>query len=143
MTFQESFILEKLNTISEYTEEINHLFRFSVKEILNDSEKMHIAERLCQLIVDAMIDINQHFIKELNLKISDDLQGTFYILGENNVLPKNFALKIAPVVGIRNRLVHKYDELSPKIFIESLYKDRNDFDLYAKYINEYLIKISN
>lgn len=46
MTFQESFILEKLNAISQYTEEINHLFRFSIQEILNDSEKMHIAERV-------------------------------------------------------------------------------------------------
>jgi len=142
MTFQQSFILEKLNAIFQYAEEINHLFRFSVKELLNDSEKMHTAERLCQLIVDTMIDINQHFIKELNLKISDDLQGTFYVLGENNVLPKDFAKKIAPVVGIRNRLVHKYEELSPKIFIESLYKDRSDFELYAKHINEYLTKIS-
>lgn len=89
-----------------------------------------------------MIDVNQHFIKELKLKISDDLQGTFYILGENNVLPQNFALKIAPVVGIRNRLVHKYEELIPKIFLKSLYKNKNNFELYAKYINEYLTKIS-
>ena len=142
MTFEKSFVLQKINEISEYLPEIKNLLVFSNEEILKDSYKVHTAERLLQLAVDAMIDINQHFIKELDLKISEDLQGTFYVLGENGVLPKEFSNKIAPVVGIRNRIVHRYEELDKELFIRTFRKDFSDFEEYLKLINQYLEKIN-
>lgn len=141
MTFQKAFVVQKLEQIYEYLNETEELFRFSDKEILSDSGKLHIAERLLQLIVDTMIDINQHFIRELNLKISDDLQGTFYILGENNILPEDFAQKIGPVVGLRNRIVHRYDSLDKELFIKTFRKNCSDFKVYIKLIGQYLKKI--
>ena len=141
MTFQKAFVLQKLEQLSEYLKETEELFQFSNKEILADSGKIHIAERLLQLIVDTMIDINQHFIRELGLKISDDFQGTFYILGENKILSSNFSKKVAPVVGLRNRVVHRYESLDKELFIKTFKKDYPDFKLYLRFINQYLEKI--
>ena len=72
MTFQKTFIYQKLEEVSDYLKELKEFFKFSDKDILADSGKLHIAERLLQLIVDIMIDINQHFIRELDFKISED-----------------------------------------------------------------------
>ncbi|MBM3256188.1 MAG: DUF86 domain-containing protein [Candidatus Moranbacteria bacterium] len=141
MTFQEAFVLEKLSEISGYLEEIKNLFECNDKEILKDSVKLHSAERLLQLTVDTILDVNQHFIREMKLKISDDFQGTFYILGENKILPKDFARKIAPVVGLRNRIVHRYETLDKKIFISTFRKDYSDFKKYLRLISTYLDKI--
>lgn len=138
MTFQQNFVLEKLKKIDGYLEEAKHLFRFSVEEILASSEKMHIAERLFQLIVDEILDVNQHFIKELNLEAAEDFESTFHILMKNKILPPDFANRIAPAVGLRNRIVHRYEELDPKLFIESFQKNYSDFEQYLKYINQYL-----
>lgn len=138
MTFQKAFVLQKLEEAAGYLKEIDDLFKFSDKEILTDFGKIHIAERLLQLIVDVIIDINQHFIGELKLKISEDFQGTFYILGENNILPKDFSQKIAPAVGLRNRVVHRYESLDKELFIKSFRKDSPDFKVYVKLINKYL-----
>lgn len=138
MTFEKRFIIQKLDGISGYLKETKDLFKFSDKGILDDSGRVHIAERLLQLIVDTMIDINQHFIKELNLKISEDFQGTFYILGENKILPMNFAQKIAPVVGLRNRVIHRYDVLDKELFIQTFRKNFSDFEKYIGYIFKYL-----
>lgn len=138
MTFEKAFVLKKIEEIIRYLNETEDLFKFSDKEILSDSGKMHIAERLLQLIVDEMIDINQHFIKELNLKVSEDFQGTFYVLGENKILPTDFAQKIAPVVGLRNRVVHRYENLDTRLFISIFRKNLNDFKIYIKIINDYL-----
>ncbi|MEK9153100.1 MAG: DUF86 domain-containing protein [Patescibacteria group bacterium] len=140
MVFSEILVDEKIKRVKGYLDEIKNLFRFSAKEILADSEKLHAAERLFQLIVDEMIDINQHFIKELDFDLSNDIEGTFHILGENDILPKDFALKIAPVVGLRNRLVHRYEKLDPKTFIESFQKEYADFEEYIKFIINYLEK---
>ena len=138
MIFQKDFILQKLSEISVYLDETESFFKYSDEEILNDSEKLHTAERLLQLIVDTMIDVNQHFIRELNLKISDDFQGTFYILGENKILPLDFAQKIAPVVGLRNRVVHRYETLDKKMFIDTFRKNYSDFKTYLKLISDHL-----
>ena len=141
MTFQKAFTLQKLEQISGHLKEAQDLFKSSDREILADSGKLHIAERLLQLIVDTMIDINQHFIVELNLKISEDFQGTFYILGENKILPLAFTQKIAPVVGLRNRIVHRYETLDKPLFIKTFRKNLSDFKEYIKSINKNLRKV--
>ncbi|MCL5010977.1 MAG: DUF86 domain-containing protein [Patescibacteria group bacterium] len=142
MVFSGTFINEKINRIRAYLQEIEPLLKLSKQEILDDITKLRTLERNFQLIVDEMIDINQHFIKELNLKISDDLEGTFRILGENKILPEDFVLKIAPTVGLRNRIVHRYEELDSKIFIETFQKEYSDFEKYVKFITDYSEKIS-
>jgi len=141
MTFEKAFVVQKLEQTCGYLKEVEELFKFSDKEILADSGRVHIAERLLQLIVDTIIDINQHFIGELNLKISDDLQGTFYILGENKILPEDFAQKIASVVGLRNRIVHRYESLDKELFIKTFRENYPDFKSYINFINQYLSKI--
>lgn len=144
MTFDQLFVSKKLKDIEGYINEVKtDVLSFSDKEILDNSGRMHIAERLIQLIVDAMIDINQHIIKEKNLNIIEDFQGTFQILAENNILPEDFALKIAPVVSVRNRLVHGYETLNKKLFIENLRKYHADFERFAMLIKEYLKKERN
>lgn len=140
MTFDKNFVVQKIDIFFGYLMELEELLKFSNEEILKDSGKIHIAERLLQLIVDNIIDINQHFIKELNLKISDDFQGTFYILGENKIIPEEFVSKIAPVVGLRNRVVHQYEKVDKKLFIAKLRDNFSDFKVYIKFINEYLVK---
>lgn len=141
MTFQKAFILQKLEESVTYLKELNDLLYFSDEQIIADFSKMHATERLLQLIVDTLIDVNQHFIKELNIKISEDFQGTFYILGDNGILPADFARKIAPVVGLRNRIVHRYDTLNKQLFMETLRKNYSDFETYIKLINEHLKKL--
>lgn len=140
MTFKEIFVEQKLNAIFTYTERAKEIFKFSDKEIKADFTKLHTTERLLQLIVDEMIDINQHFIRELNLEIPEDFQSTFYTLGENKILPSEFAQKIAPVVGMRNRLVHRYEKLDKDIFIREFRRNISDFEMYQKIINTYLEK---
>lgn len=140
MTFQKAFVYKKLEEVSGYLKEVKGFFEVPDKEILGDSAKVHVAERLLQLIVDTIIDINQHFIRELNLEVTEDFQGTFYILGENKILPKSFAQKIAPVVGLRNRVVHRYETLDKELFIKIFRKNYSDFERYIKLINNYLEK---
>lgn len=138
MTFSEIFISKKIEDIKKYLDETRDIFNFSDEEILNDTNKLHSSERLLQLIVDTILDINYHFIKELDLKSADDLQSTFYILSDNNVLPSEFAQKIAPVVGLRNRIVHRYDDINKKLFLEIFRKNISDFEIYIEYTVKYL-----
>lgn len=141
MTFSKSFVVKKLEELTGYLREIDNLFKLSDKKITSDSGKLHIAERLLQLAVDTMIDINQHFIKELELEISEDFQGTFYELSKNKIIPLEFAKKIAPSVGLRNRVVHRYESLDKQLFVSTFRKHRDDFKKYCKFITKRLAKM--
>ncbi len=135
------FIQRKIQAIREYSEEINKVFKLaSLTDIENDFLKLRTLERDVQLVADAMIDINNHFIKRLGLKVPDSFQNTFIILAENKILPEKFAEKISPLVAVRNILVHQYDELDIGLFLRTTEKEREDFTKYIEFVLEYLNK---
>lgn len=139
MTFEQAFVVKKLTELKGYIDELQDFLHASDDEILCDSGKIHIAERLLQLIVDTMIDVNQHYIKELRLPVAEDYQSTFRVLGSHNILPNDFAEKLAPVVGLRNIVVHRYEQIDKARFIQLLRKNSDDF---LRYCDEIIKKLS-
>lgn len=142
MSFSKLFIIKKLDYITGYLEELKDLLNFSNEEIKTNSGRMHTGERLFQLIADTALDVNHHLIRELNLKVTDDLQNTFHIIAEaeNGILPQDFANKIAPSVKFRNLIVHVYEKLDKDLFLKYLREGNEDFKKYVNYISEYLDK---
>lgn len=139
MIFDSAFIYIKIDNILRYLKEIKKILKFSDKEINSDFMKFHAEERLFQLIVDAILDINQHIIREKELEgYNGDLQGTFYILGDSKILPNEFAFKIAPIAGMRNRLVHDYGSFDIERFTRDVKENLSDIEKYLKHIDEFL-----
>ncbi|MDE2188282.1 MAG: DUF86 domain-containing protein [Patescibacteria group bacterium] len=101
-------------------------------------DDMQLTERRFQLVVDTMSDINIHLIKEGNLGDPDDIQSTFKILGSVGVLEKEFADKIAPIVGVRNMIVHQYEKLDSEMFLRNLKHNADDFKKYFVQVGEYI-----
>lgn len=115
MPLNKSFIVNKLNVIKNYLAELASVFESSNEEILKDGLKLHTTERLFQLIVDAVIDVNHHFIRGLKLKIEEDLESTFSSLVEGKILPQDLADRMSPSVGQRNIIVHGYEKFKKRI----------------------------
>jgi len=128
---------EKLELIKEYLEELNSIINMDQEEILANPVNLRALERNFQLIVDEILDINLHFIRELELKPPSDFQNTFEILGTADILPLEFAAKIAPVVGLRNRIVHRYEDIDRKFLIGQVKKEYGDFIEYIRLISAY------
>jgi uncharacterized protein YutE (UPF0331/DUF86 family) len=137
-----TFIEKRIGRIEAYSREIEMVFKYSLEEIKKDFLKYRTIERLLQLLVDEMIDVNNHFIGRLNFKIPDDFQSTFLVLGENNILPEDFAKRLAPLVGLRNRLVRRYEEIDLGLLLNTVQKEKGDFKKYIKFIREYIEKKS-
>jgi uncharacterized protein YutE (UPF0331/DUF86 family) len=136
--FDQELVKNKLNQIFEYMDELEQIIAMPDDKIKKDYFVYHTAERLLQLIVDTMTDINMHFIKEKQLNVPDDLQSTFRILAANGILPDDFAEKIAPVVGMRNLLVHRYEKLDRDLFVRKLKQNFLDFKQYTIFIEQAL-----
>lgn len=134
------FIKTKLFLIKSYYEELEQILSFSDSEIKEDFIKLRAIERVIQLIVDEIIDINTHIVRYQPLKLSIDFQSSFLILAENNILPESFAKKIAPVVGLRNRLVHRYEKIDVELLLNLIRKNKEDFIEYVRHLLEFIEK---
>ena len=135
-----NLITKKLALIEGYISELEPIIALDEAGIVKDNLKSHTAERLFQLIVDTMVDVNTHIIRTHVLPPPDDLQSTFTVLGEKNILPADFTKKIAPVVGLRNAVVHRYDTVSIKRFVHELKKNFGDFKEYVVLVAEQFLK---
>lgn len=135
-----TLITTKLNDVKTYLKEVEPILTLPSHGIVKDYLKLRTLERDFQLIVDTMIEINTHIISRLQLTVGDDYQSTFEILGENKVIPMEFALRIAPVVGLRNKVVHKYGRVDKKQMIEELKAGSKDFRAFIKIVQKFLNK---
>ena len=132
------FVETKLSYIQAYYQELESVLDYSDREIKDDILRLRALERIIQLIVDEIIDVNNHLIRYAQLQVPEDFQSAFLILAENNILPERFASKIAPVVGLRNRLVHRYEKVDVVTLLNTIRKSKNDFKEYVKHILKYL-----
>lgn len=132
-------ITRKLGQIVKYLDELEVIAKKSKQDFL--SSGIHYeAERLIELIVGNAIDINFHIIKELNLSAPKQYRDSFIELGDNHILDAFFSKRIADSVGLRNILVHHYDEIDLDIFYDGLKGGIKDYEQYVKEINKYIDK---
>lgn len=134
----QEIIQTKIKDIQNYLVEIKPLLGLQTEEILADNLKLRTIERDFQLIIDTMLDINTHIIAAQKLTLPDNYQNTFTVLGQNKVLSAGLAQKIAPAVGLRNKVVHKYGEVDNKKMIEDLKAGSEQFEEYIEEIKKLL-----
>jgi len=135
------FIESKLSHIQTYSKELTDVLAYSDQEIKVDFLRLRALERVLQLIVDEIVDINSHIIRYGHFKAPEDFQSSFLVLAEHKIFPEEFARKIAPVIGLRNRLVHRYEKIDLDILLEAIRKNKEDFKEYVRYIFEFTKKL--
>jgi len=137
-----TLVEDKLSRMVEYIKELEPMLKLDTAFLLdkNNYRDLRALERDFQLIVDVMIEINSHLIKQLELNIPDDYTNSFITLGQNNILPAEFTNGLAKVVGLRNKVVHKYDIIDQKKFINDLKTNAGQFGEYMRLVNECLKK---
>ena len=139
--FDKQFIYKKLELLTGYVDFLEPLIAGKDLEIIKkDLILLAAIERYFQLMVDSMVDINIHIIRENNLGAPDEMQSTFKQLGEFKVLDQGFAERIAPIVVARNMIVHRYDKLDKDLFLRNLKKNFSDFKTYMIGIQSFIKK---
>ena len=134
-------VINKMADTQKYLEELMPILQHDSREIIDDNLKLRSVERLFQLIVDTTIDINMYIITESDISVPDDYQSTFMVMGEHNIVPMDFAQAIAPSVGLRNLIVHKYGKVDIKRMIDDVKNNIGQYKDYLRHISEFAKKI--
>lgn len=113
-------IVRKSKLIAEDLRELEPIAEMTLEEYLNHHTKQVLSERYLERLIGRMIDINYHLLTETGNPPPSDYFHSFTELSKMGVLPPDFARDIARSAGLRNRLVHEYDEIEPEKVYEGI-----------------------
>jgi uncharacterized protein YutE (UPF0331/DUF86 family) len=125
-------VIRKIVLISGDLEELRKLVSPGLSEYLADPYKEILAERFLERMISRMIDINYHVITGSDRPPPRDYYDSFTELGKMGVLEPGFASRIASAAGLRNRIVHEYDEIEPGKVFEAIRSALADLPVYLK-----------
>ena len=136
------FIKRKVKLIQEELAHIEEFADLSFDEVAKDYRKLAIIERLLEKIITRAIDVNQHILAEKG-KGSEAVrryEETFTELARLGIYSEDFGKAIAPSAGLRNRLVHEYDNLDQKIVYNSVGEALEQYATYCGFILRFIEK---
>ncbi len=95
-------------------------------------------ERLLQQAIDAAVDANTPLLRGIGRPVPEDYFRSFVALGAAGIIDEQLASDLAPAAGLRNRIVHEYDELDDEIVFRAAQAAPDQFSAYVVAIERYL-----
>lgn len=133
-------IEEKLAKLVGFLKELEGIRPISFDGYKSDPAIKRSCERLIQLIVESAADINSAVITGLGHLPPKDYYDTFIRAGEVKLINKGLAAKIAPWAGLRNRLVHEYENIKDRLVFEKIGPTLFNFREYIQQVEKFLKK---
>ena len=96
------------------------------------------AERYLQLAIQAVLDVSNHIVADMNLSLPADGGDLFSVLAKHKVLPVRLSKRLAPMAGFRNILVHEYLEIDRHRVYRVLEDDLGDFERFVQAVSKLL-----
>ena len=131
-------VTRKMVLIAEDLRRIEGLARKAREEYLASETDEALAERYLERMIGRMIDVNYHLLTESGEAPPPDYFESFVALHRIGVLQPDFARRLAPCAGLRNRIVHVYDDLDPGRVFDSLQSALVDVPAYLAAVQAFL-----
>jgi uncharacterized protein YutE (UPF0331/DUF86 family) len=128
----------KIRSMKKYVDFLRSYQLTPVKTLEEDYELKSAIERNFQLAIESALDIGEIVISAESFEKPEDHRSVILILGKHNIIPPDFAGRFARAVGLRNILVHMYEEVDMGKIHDYLQNNLVDFDEYVTHIARYL-----
>jgi uncharacterized protein YutE (UPF0331/DUF86 family) len=133
-----AIIRRKMQLISQNLRHLEEVQRIGFERYCQSVFEKKAAERLLQELIEAAIDINLYILAASGAGVPDESYQSFIQLGTSRVLDEALARKLAPAAGLRNRLVHEYQDINDARVWESIQHAQDLFPHYVKAIEGFL-----
>ncbi|GMV23672.1 MAG: hypothetical protein AMXMBFR57_36210 [Acidimicrobiia bacterium] len=141
MTVDSALVTRKLLLIARDLDALQPILVRGIESYQASRIDQAVTERYLERMVGRMIDVNYHLLTESGEPPPSDYFASFVLLGPLGVLDATFARHIASCAGLRNRIVHEYDELDPQRVFAALESALRDIPVYLAGVESYLAQI--
>jgi uncharacterized protein YutE (UPF0331/DUF86 family) len=138
MTVDPALVTRKLLLIVSDLEALRPVVQRGETAYLGSRVEQAFVERYLERIIGRMIDVNYHLLTGAGHAPPSDYYASFVRLGEIGVLEPAFARGIARAAGLRNRLVHEYEEIDAIKVFAALTDALRDIPSYVDAVNRHL-----
>ena len=121
----------KLQKIVKYLATLKSFANLDQQSYLDDFSQQLIVERLLHLIIEAAADLNSYLLVRSGQPPPETYFNSFTEAGRQGIISQDLAQQLAPSAGLRNRLVHGYDEIDPTIVFQAI---PFALELYPRYV---------
>ncbi len=125
-------IENRVSAIKKYLNIIDGFKRYSAEEIAHDITVKGAVERYLYLAVQATIDLAEAVIAYKKFRKPSTMGESFYILSEEKIISREFAEKLAKMVGFRNVVAHDYEEVDSGVVFNILHHELSDIENFIK-----------
>ena len=111
--------MDKLR-LKRYQDKIQHIFEYIQDlplEQINELEKRGIFYSL-QTSIESLVDLVAMLVKDLGIQVKDDNKNISEIVKIRNLNPE-LGEKLKKANGLRNIIVHRYNEIDEKLILDS------------------------
>ncbi|MGH3974136.1 MAG: type VII toxin-antitoxin system HepT family RNase toxin [Pseudonocardiaceae bacterium] len=122
-------IHQRLELLAGYLRELRRLRDLPVAEYLR--HEVYAGRYLVQVAAQTCIDLANHLIASEGWRAPRDFGDSFTVLHEQGVIDDALAGRLRGLAGLRNRLVHVYDDIDDARVHEALATGLPDLDAFA------------
>ncbi len=126
-------ILEKIDYIRNIARPVlTQLAALDTDQFVDDPIVLGAAKYYLQSAVEAMLDMANHIMARRGLGTFETHAKTFDILADHGLLRREYLETYRQMIGLRNRLVHVYDEIDPANLHQIMVQELDDFDRFIE-----------
>jgi len=131
-------INKHLENLEQQVRLLRSLEQRSFEEFATDELAVAAAEHSIQLAAQNLLDIGAHILADFGEASWDEYRDIPAELSKHNIVSEPFAEQAARLAGMRNILVHLYDEVDVRKVYEVIQNHLDTFDQFARFIKTYL-----
>jgi uncharacterized protein YutE (UPF0331/DUF86 family) len=131
-------IRKRLNKLDEYLGILNGLQGYTLEEFMGNPEHYGSAERFLHLAIEAINDMGNHVISEMELGVVNWYSDIPRLLGEREYISGELKERWVRMIGFRNTLVHEYIDIDRKIVFHVLHNNLKDLGELKKIFGQFL-----
>jgi uncharacterized protein YutE (UPF0331/DUF86 family) len=131
-------ILRLLESLRENITLLRPLQSESLAELTADPLRYNGVIHLLQTSVGHVTDVGTHILAGSGLEVPGEYRLIIVKMGQQRIIPYDFAQRIAPMASFRNIVVHEYLTVDPVRVYRHLQHGLDDFEQFIYYIYEYL-----
>ena len=129
---------KRLNKLDEYLAILRGLQKYSFDEFIADPQRYGSVERFLHLAIEAINDMGNHVVAELDLGEVNWYSDIPALLARADHIDDSLQEKWIRMIGFRNILVHEYIEIDRKIVHDVLRNRLGDLEELRRSFAQFL-----
>jgi uncharacterized protein YutE (UPF0331/DUF86 family) len=119
----------KCDFIRANLERLDAIEQDTFERFLSDPRNLDSTVYRLQTTIQALIDIGSYVVASLGLATPEKSRDILEALERAGRLPAGSTQRFAPMFAFRNRVVHLYDRVEPRIVYQILTENRGDLEV--------------